>query len=74
MRRLLWFAGGAAIGYVLGSRAGRDSYDEIVSTARKVWDHPTVQEAAGVVQAQASRLYDEGVRRMGGADDGPSAT
>jgi len=60
MRGKLWFALGAAAGFVLGARAGRDKYDEIVLNARKVWDHPTVQEAAGVVQAQANRLYHEG--------------
>ena len=59
MRGKLWFALGAAAGFVLGARAGRDKYDEIVLNARKVWDHPTVQEAAGVVQAQANRLYHE---------------
>jgi hypothetical protein len=65
MRGKLWFALGAAAGFVLGARAGRDKYDEIVLNARKVWDHPTVQEAAGVVQAQANRLYHEGKDTVG---------
>jgi hypothetical protein len=60
MRGKLWFALGAAAGFVLGARAGRDKYEELVINARKVWDHPTVQEAAGVVQAQANRLYHDG--------------
>jgi hypothetical protein len=60
MRGKLWFALGAAAGFVLGARAGREKYEELVLNARKVWDHPTVQEAAGVVQAQANRLYSEG--------------
>ena len=60
MRGKLWFALGAAAGFVLGARAGREKYEELVLNARKVWDHPTVQEAAGVVQAQANRLYHEG--------------
>lgn len=60
MRGKLWFALGAAAGFVLGARAGREKYEEMVLNARKVWDHPTVQEAAGVVQAQANRLYHEG--------------
>ena len=33
---------------------------QMVAQAKKVWESPTVQEAAGVVQAQATRLYDEG--------------
>jgi hypothetical protein len=60
MRGKLWFVGGVAVGFVLGARAGREKYEELVLNARKMWDHPTVQEAAGVVQAQANRLYHEG--------------
>lgn len=43
---------GAAVGYVLGTRAGRARYDQIVRTYRKVADHPMVQGAAGVVRAK----------------------
>jgi len=60
MRGKLMFLGGLAVGYVVGTRAGREQYDRLVSAARELWDHPTVQEAAGVVQAQANRLYAEG--------------
>jgi hypothetical protein len=60
MRGKLVFIGGLAAGFVLGSRAGRQAYDELVRTARKVKDSPSVQEAAGVVQAQASKLYEQG--------------
>lgn len=60
MRGKLMFLGGLAAGFVLGSRAGRQAYDDLVSTARKVKDSPTVQEAAGVVQAQATKLYAQG--------------
>ena len=60
MRGKLMFIGGLAAGFILGSRAGREKYEEIRANARKVWEHPTVQEAAGVAQAQASKLYTEG--------------
>lgn len=43
---------GAAVGYVLGAKAGRARYDQIVRTYRKVADHPMVQGAAGVVRAK----------------------
>jgi hypothetical protein len=43
---------GAAIGYVLGARAGRGRYDQIVRTYRKFADHPAVQGAAGIVRAK----------------------
>ncbi|MDG4772266.1 hypothetical protein [Solwaraspora sp. WMMD792] len=64
MRGKLWFIGGVAVGFVLGARAGREKYDELVLNARKVMDHPTVQEAAGVAQAQANRIYAEGRERL----------
>jgi hypothetical protein len=59
MRGKLWFVGGVAVGFVLGARAGREAYDGITRTARKVTDSPTVQEAAGVIQEQAHRLFVE---------------
>ena len=60
MRGKLMFITGLAAGFVLGSRAGREKYEEITASAKKVWEHPTVQEAAGVAQAQANKLYTEG--------------
>lgn len=65
MRGRLWFLGGLGVGYVLGTRAGRERFDQIVSTARRCWESPTVQEAAGVVQAQANRLYEQGKQVVG---------
>jgi hypothetical protein len=50
------FLTGLATGFVLGARAGRERYDQIVKTARSVADNPAVQQAAGVVQARASGL------------------
>jgi hypothetical protein len=47
---------GAAIGYVLGARAGRERYEQIVSLARKVAGSQTVQSTAGVLQAQVDDL------------------
>jgi hypothetical protein len=60
MRGKIWFLGGLAVGYVLGTRAGRERYEQLLDGVRKIKEHPTVQEAAGVVQAQASRLFNEG--------------
>lgn len=64
MGKLVWFAAGAAVGFVFGTRAGRQTYDDLVAATRKVMEHPTVQEAAGLVQAQAAKLYDEGLRKL----------
>ena len=35
---------GLAVGYVLGSRAGRERYEEIKTAANKLWNDPRVQK------------------------------
>src|SRR6201999_4539633 len=52
------FLVGAAVGYVLGSRAGRERYEQIVRIARKTAGSQTVQSTAGVLQAQLDGLAD----------------
>jgi hypothetical protein len=52
----LTLAVGFAAGYVLGSRAGRERYEQIVGMSRAFWSNPTVQSTAGVLQAQATDL------------------
>ena len=60
MRGKIMFITGVGVGYVLGTRAGRQRFDQMVAQARKFWESPSVQEAAGVVQAQAKGIYDQG--------------
>jgi hypothetical protein len=43
---------GVATGYVLGSRAGRQRYEQLVRTYQRCADHPAVQGAAGVCRAK----------------------
>ena len=50
------FAIGAAIGYLLGTRAGRERYEQIKRVTRRVAENPTVQETAGLLRAQAGEL------------------
>ncbi|HET8643490.1 MAG TPA: hypothetical protein VFM37_16250 [Pseudonocardiaceae bacterium] len=45
---------GAAVGYVLGARAGRERYEQIARTYHRVADHPAVQGAAGVARAKVT--------------------
>jgi len=47
---------GAAVGYVLGARAGRERYESIVRLARGLAGSQTVQSTAGVLQAQVEDL------------------
>jgi hypothetical protein len=37
---------GGAVGYVLGTRAGRERYEQIRSQAQTLWNNPKVQETA----------------------------
>ncbi|MEU0489555.1 hypothetical protein ACOQFV_13765 [Nocardiopsis changdeensis] len=68
MRYRITFVAGLAIGYVLGAKAGRARYEQIVRTARKAADSPVVQEVAGLVGAQVSSagrtVYDKTVAKM----------
>ena len=45
----------AGAGYVLGARAGRQRYDQIAATARKVADNPKVQRVAHRAQDAAAQ-------------------
>jgi len=47
---------GGAVGYVLGAKAGRERYEAIVRTARKIAGSQTVQSTAGVLGAQVGSL------------------
>jgi SLT domain-containing protein len=38
------FAG--AVGYVLGARAGRERYEQIMNQAQRIWTNPNVQKAS----------------------------
>src|SRR5689334_13974123 len=48
--KVLTFAAGLAAGYVLGTRAGREKFDQIVTSARKMSNHPTVVQAQDKVK------------------------
>ena len=50
--RLLTLAAGLAAGYVLGTRAGRGKYEQIVEGAKQLRDNPTLAQA----QATAKHL------------------
>lgn len=46
-------AAAAAIGYVFGTRAGRERYEQISEKATSLWNNPKVQEQAGKAQELA---------------------
>ena len=72
MKKLSVLVIGAA-GYVLGSRAGRERYEQIKGQATKLWNKPVVQGAAdNVEQAVKSTASDVGSKIADVASDAGS--
>ncbi|HSJ61907.1 MAG TPA: YtxH domain-containing protein [Jiangellaceae bacterium] len=44
MKGKLLLLAGAAVGYIFGTRAGRERYEQIKQNATKAWNDPRVQE------------------------------
>ncbi|MGH3343910.1 MAG: hypothetical protein ACRDPK_13775 [Carbonactinosporaceae bacterium] len=63
MRNKAAFLAGVGVGYVLGARAGRERYEAIRRTSRRLSENPRVRQAAGGVQHQAGRLAGQARRR-----------
>ena len=56
MRYRATFIVGFAVGFIAGSRAGRERYDQIVKFGKQVAGHPAVQKATSTVTAKATEL------------------
>jgi phage-related protein len=50
MKGKILFVVGLGVGYVLGTRAGRERYEQIRKAAQSVWNTPTVQQGVGTVK------------------------
>lgn len=50
MRGKILFAAGLAVGYVLGTRAGRERYEQMARAARSFWNDPRVQRRVDQVE------------------------
>ncbi|WP_439564829.1 YtxH domain-containing protein [Microcella sp.] len=50
MRGKILFAAGLAVGYVLGTRAGRERYEQIANAAKGFWNDPRVQKRVDQVE------------------------
>lgn len=63
MRVKAAFLIGGAVGYVLGTRAGREQFEKIRASAQHVWESPkvqdTVSEATEFVKEKAPDLKDK---------------
>ncbi|GHD30055.1 hypothetical protein GCM10010335_19720 [Streptomyces galbus] len=56
MRYRLMFLSGLALGYVLGTRAGRERYEQLKKSARRLSENPAVRNTAETA-AQQGRQY-----------------
>ena len=52
MQGRILFVTGAAVGYVLGARAGRRRYEQIKGGAERIWNNPKVQDSVDQVVDQ----------------------
>lgn len=63
MKNKIVFATGLAAGYVLGTRAGRESYEVLKAKAGDLWNNPRVQEsvsgATGVLKEKLPAVQEQ---------------
>lgn len=71
MKNKLVFAAGMAAGYVLGTRAGRESYEQLKTKAQELWENPKVQDTVAsttdTIKSKAPEVQDslKGVLKKG---------
>jgi hypothetical protein len=62
---------GAAIGYVLGSKAGRERYEQIVGAARQLGERPEVKrivdQAPGAIETKVGQVAEKAADKVGQA-------
>lgn len=50
MKGKILFAAGLAVGYVLGTRAGRERYEQLANAAKSFWNDPRVKRRVDQVE------------------------
>jgi hypothetical protein len=55
---------GAAVGYVLGTKAGRERYEQIMQASRRFSENPRVQEAAETLRSRGGALAEAAKERV----------
>jgi hypothetical protein len=72
---------GGAVGYVLGTRAGRERYEQIKTQAQSLWQNPKVRETASQAQDYAKEKAPEvrhkvaeSASKVTGSKDEPTPT
>jgi hypothetical protein len=67
------FVAGLAVGYVLGTRAGREKYDQMVKMSQQVAGHPAVQKATQTVTTKTTEYTKTAVANAPGYAKSASA-
>ena len=65
MRYRLTFVAGLALGYVLGTRAGRERYEQLKKSARQVAQNPAVRNTAETAAQQGREIAGKAFHTVG---------
>jgi hypothetical protein len=63
MKGKFGLAVGLAAGYVLGTRAGRERYQQLTASAKRIADDPTLER----LQEELNGLFGSGRQQQGGS-------
>ena len=78
MKNKLVFGAGLAVGYVLGTRAGRQSYEQIRTKAQELWNSPKVQDTVAsttdTIKSKAPEVQDSLKGALKKGESGKSET
>lgn len=81
MKGKILFVAGLGLGYVLGTRAGREKYDELKTAALKVWNDPRLQKQVDAVEdfvkdkaPEVAEFVSDGAKTLVGKVSGKSAS
>lgn len=64
MKSKVFFLAGIAVGYVLGARAGRGSYEKLKASATRLWEQEPVQDSLSAVQDSLKVHADTAVHKV----------
>jgi hypothetical protein len=81
MRGKILFAAGLAVGYVLGTRAGRERYEQLKRAAQGFWNDPRVQRRVDQVEdfvrtaaPEVAEFVSDGAKKVVGQVTGAGRT
>lgn len=64
MKTRIAFVLGAGLGYVFGTRAGREKYEQLAQRADALWRHPKVQEQVSEAEGALHSMVTEHVPNL----------